>query len=208
MMHVHEIFPSPAEAAAISTSGGWGSGGLNWFSTERAAMMMAGRWYTTQFPHYPELPEKLGTVLMPHVEGRESTSRAVCRGAGINVNSPNREEALRFLSFLASAEYSELIVESGDALPPNPKLARNGEDLIMPLADDSEFHATFIEAVEKAQSLDNSPYIDAQVVQRWLIERIESVENEIETPEDAMRGYAAEVNKRIQRNIRRWRVDE
>jgi multiple sugar transport system substrate-binding protein len=206
MIHVHGVMPTPAEAAAMSSQGGWGSGGINWFSTERAAMIMAGRWYVTQLPHYPGLAEKLGSVLMPHVPGRASTSRAVCRGAGINVQSPNIEESLRFLEYLASPRYSECIVEGGDALPPDPGHARTGADLTNPVAPDPDLHATFIKAVQKAASLDNSPYIDAQIVQRWLIERIEQVENQLKTPEKAMREYAIELNQRIERNIRRDRV--
>jgi ABC-type glycerol-3-phosphate transport system substrate-binding protein len=167
---------------------------------------MVGRWYITQLPHYPELGPKLGSVLMPRVEGREPTSRAVCRGAGVNVRTPRREAALRFIEYLASPEYSELIVADGDALPPSPELASDGEALAIPLQPEPAFHQTFIDAVERAGSLDNSPYIDAQVVQRWLIERIESVENQLETPEDAMRSYAAEIDQRIARNIRRGAV--
>ena len=35
MMYVHKIIPTAAEAAAMSSQGGWGSSGLNWFSRAR-----------------------------------------------------------------------------------------------------------------------------------------------------------------------------
>ena len=203
LMHVHGILTTPAEASAMSSQGGWGSGGINWFSTERAAMIFIGRWYLCQAPRFPKLKGKLGAMQLPRVGDRPSAGQCGTRAAGINVKSPHREEALKFLRYLASPEYSRLIVKDGDAMPPNPSLARTGADLVNDAVGEPEFHRCFIEALEVARPLDTSPFIDAVIVDRWMQERIGEVENKLATPEDAMRSLAKEINRKIRLNLDR-----
>ena len=51
--------------------------------------------------------------------------------------------------------------------------------------------------------MDTSPFIDALVVQRWLRERIEQVENQITPPDEAMQELAREINAQIRVNLER-----
>lgn len=203
MMHVHQVIPTPAEAAAMSGQGGWGSGGINWFSSGKAAMIFIGRWYLCQVRNWPEVAPHLAAVRLPRVPGRPSQGIADCRGAGVNAKSPHWRESLEFLRYLAGRPYGECIVQDGDSLPPNPELARTGRDLVNEVVPDAAFHQPFVEALENARPLDLSPFIDAGQVDRWLRERIENVENNVEDPEAALRSLADEINKRIRLNLER-----
>lgn len=203
MMYVDKIIPTAAEAAAMSSQGGWGSSGLNWFSSGKAAMIFIGRWYIVQVPNYPNLQGNLGAALLPAVAGRSSRGMTDSRAAGINAKSPHRMAALKFLRYLATPEYSRVIVADGDSLPPNPALARNGADLVNESVPDPAFHAPFVEAVKNARPLDISPFIDPAMVTRWTLEQIEKVENRIQTPPEAMHFLADEINQTIRQNLER-----
>jgi len=199
----YKLIPSQAEADAMSAQGGWGLSPLRWFSEERAAMIPIGRWYLILARNYPGLPEKLGAVRLPHVAGRPSTGAIDSRAAGINAKAPpeRREAALKFLQYLAGESYSRLIVEDGDALPPNPALAREGRDLVNRIIDDPAWHQTFIDAARAAEPIDVSPFIDASLADRWLQERLELVENGTLTPEEGARAVAQEINRRIRQDL-------
>jgi ABC-type glycerol-3-phosphate transport system substrate-binding protein len=202
MTHVHRILPSPAEAAAMSSQGGWGSGGINWFLNERAAMVNIGRWYLCRMIGFQKLKGKLGAVTIPRAGDRPSQGQCGTRAAGINVKSEHIPEALKFLQFLAGPEYSRCIVLDGDSLPPSPEVARTGADLVNDIVDDPAFHAPFIEAMRNSRPLDTSPFISATLAERWLGERLDKIENKM-PPEEAMRSVAGEINKRIRQNLER-----
>jgi len=203
MMHVHRVIPTPAEAAAMSSQGGWGSGGIVWFCDGRAAMIIIGRWLLNRLGQYPDLVPHLGTAVLPRAKGQPSRGQTDCRAAGINVKSPHREAALKFLQYLAGPEYGRLIVQDGDSLPPNPALARDGDALANTLINDPNFHQPFADAMTTARPLDPSPFIDAGQVERWVKETVERVENELVAPEEGVRALAAEINQRIRRNLER-----
>lgn len=202
----HDIMPTSAEAKSLSSQGGWGSGGIAWFFNQQAAYIFIGRWAIVQIPVYlhrnPDLVENLASAQLPHVPGRSSSGVVGSRAAGINAKTKNPEAAKRFLQYLASREYSALIVEDGDALPPNPQMARTGDDLandIIPVAD---FHQPFIDAVEDGVTLRMSPFIEAQIVKRWTLEAIEEVENGAD-PRATITAVANEIDERIRQNLQR-----
>lgn len=208
LVYRDKVIPTPADAAAMSSQGGWGSGGLNWFSEGRAAMIFIGRWYIVQVPNFPALKGNLGAVTLPRVvlpDGRilPSSSVAATRAAGINVKSKNRAAALKFLQYLASPEYSRIIVEDGDSLPPNPAIATSGAALVDDIVPDPAFHAPFVQAIDNAHPLNFSPFIDALQVSRWLQEYVDKTDNRLLTPEQAMHSVATQIDKQIHINIER-----
>jgi len=203
LMHVHKVIPTPAEASAMSSQGGWGSGAINWFSNGQAAMILIGRWYLCQLPNYPALRGKLSVVRLPRLAGRPSAGVCDTRAGGVNITSPNRQAALKFLQYLATPEYGQVIVNDGDALPPNPNLARTGRDLVNAVAPEPAFHQPFVDALGPARPLDFSPFIDAGQVERWVSEMISKVENRLISSPEAMRALAAEINQRVRRNLGR-----
>ena len=204
LMYLHGVVPTPEAVAGMSSQGGWGTGPLNWFSSGRAAIMLIGRWYLNILVNYPETAKHVGAVTLPRVGDRPSSGVMGTRAAGVNAKSPRRSEALKFLRYLAGAEYGRLIVKDGDALPPNPDLARSGEALVNDTVGDPAFHQPFVDAIKNARPYDISPFIDDLLVMRWLNERIQRVENNehIDIAE-VMRDLAKEINLRIRRNIER-----
>lgn len=203
LMYVDRVIPTAAEASAMSSQGGWGSSGLNWFSTGKAAMIFIGRWYIVQVPNYPQVRGHLGAALLPRVGDRASCGATDCRATGINVKSPHWREALSFLQYLASPAYSRVIVQDGDSLPPDPALARTGRDLVNDEVADPAFHEPFIQAVRNAHPIDVSPFIDMAEVDRWFQETIDKVENQIVSPRDAMRQLASDIDETIRINLER-----
>lgn len=203
MMYVDKVIPTPSDVSSLSAQGGWGSGNLNIFSQGNAAILPIGRWYIVQVPNFPDLKGKLGAVTFPRMGDGPSSTVAGARGAGINVKSPHWREALKFLQFLASEEYSKNIVEEGDSLPPNPNLAKTGEALVNEMVKEPEFHQAFVDAIDTAQPLGFSPYISSSQTLRWLGEYVEKVENRLLTPKDAMKMLTAQVNRQIRINLER-----
>jgi multiple sugar transport system substrate-binding protein len=203
MMYNDHIIQTPAESSAMSSQGGWGSGGLDWFSSGRAAMIVIGRWYIVQALNYPALVGSLGAVTMPTVDGLPSSTVAASRAAAVNINSPNRQASLRFLQYLASPGYSKLIVDDGDGIPPDPQMARSGKDLVDEMEPDPAFHQPFLDAVKSARPLDFSPYIDATEVTRWITDTVAKVENRLETPQQALHDLSDQIDQQIQTNLQR-----
>lgn len=203
MMWKDHIIPTAAESSAMSGQGGWGSQGINWFSDGRAAMIVIGRWYIVQVPNFPNLKGNLGAALLPHLPGKPSCGMTDARAAGINVKSPHWREALNFLKYLAGPEYGQVIVHDGDSLPPSPSLACQGKDLANEAVPDPAFHQPFIDAVKRARPLDNSPFIDPGEVDRWIKEAVDKVENRIQTPEEALRQLAGQIDAQIRVNLER-----
>jgi len=111
----YNVCPTPVQEAALTTQGGWGSGGMTYLMGGRVAMAVGGRWWLNLIrKEKPDL--NLGVVEMPY----QKVPRVV-GGAGctlVNANSPNREAAIRFVKFLASPEYSRLLNDQADALAP------------------------------------------------------------------------------------------
>ena len=203
---VHDVMPTSAESRSLSSQGGWGTGGIAWFFNEQAAMIFIGRWAIVRIPAYivrnPGIDERLGTVVFPRVPGLESRVTVRSRAAGINTKTDKPEAARLYLQYLASREYGQLIVRDGDGLPPNPELARTGADLANDIIDDADFHQPFIDAVRTGRPLDLSPFVEAGITQRWILEAVEAVENGAD-PEQKLRQLAGELNERIARNLER-----
>ena len=202
-MYVSGVIPRPNQSAAMSSQGGWGAGEINWFSDGEAAMLSIGRWYIVQLVNYPDLKPYLAAARMPHLPGQPSRVMATTRAAGINVRSPHRAAALQFLSYLASPGYSALIVQDGDALPPSPEAALDGRMLANSAMPDPAFHQVFVDAVNNAVTQDQSAYIDTTLVDRWTLERINQVENQVVSPDEAMHSLSREINQTIELNLSR-----
>jgi len=203
LMHEHHVLSTPTEAASMAAQGGWGVGGINFFSSGKAAMMIIGRWYLIQVPNFPEIAPTLGAAQLPHLPGRVSSVACAARAAGVNALSPNREHALKFLQYLASPEYGKIIVDGGDSLPPNPSLAQDGVMLVNDIVSDPAFHQPFVDAINTARALDVSGFIDMGQVQRWFLERVQKVENQVQAPREACEDMAREINLQIRQNLER-----
>jgi multiple sugar transport system substrate-binding protein len=203
LMFKHRVLPTPEQSVAMSSQGGWGSGGINWFASGDAGMIMIGRWFTVQAANFPELRGNLAAVRLPRMPGQPSRGFTRARGVGVNAMTRHPEAAVKFLTYLTSPEYGRSIVEDGDSMPPNPEMARDGAALANPGVPDAAFHQVFVDAIRDAVPPDTSPFVDPAQVQRWILESLGRVENRVVTPEEAARQLASEINRAIARNIER-----
>lgn len=203
LMHEHRVIPTTVEAATVSAQGGWGGDSLTWFSGDRAAMLLIGRWYTIQLPQYPGLAERLGVTGLPRVPGLLRMSPIQTRAAGINRNSPYWREALNFLVYLASPEYSELIVADGDGIPPSPFVAQTGEDLVNRFLPDAKLQQAFLDATINARNTNLSNFIENGLVNRLMWEAQGFVDNKLKTPRKALTDLTNEIERTIDINLER-----
>lgn len=203
LMFKDRVLPTPEQSVAMSSQGGFGAGGINWFSSGEASMIMIGRWFTVQVANFPNLEGNLAAVRLPRLPGQPSRGFTRTRGVGINAMTPHRDAAVRFLMHLNSPDYGRSIVQDGDSLPPNPSLAGDGAALTNAGVPDPAFHQVFIDAIADAVPPGTSPFLDAAQVQRWVLESLGRLENRVVTPEEAARQLASEINRTIERNIER-----
>ncbi len=203
LMYRDGIIPPPSEAAALSGQGGWGAGAINWFSNGEAAMISIPRWYLVQLVNYPGLRESIAAVSEPRMPGQPSRVSAGARAATINARTRYPAAAAAFLSYLASPQYAAIIVHDGDALPPLPSAARDGQALVNGIIPDPAFQQVFVDAIKDAVPHELDPYIDAKLVDRWTTQRINEIENHVVGPEDGMRALTVEINRSIDLNLSR-----
>ena len=203
LMFKHRVMPTPEQSAAMSGQGGWNSGGINWFASGEAAMIIIGRWFSVQALRFPQLQGQLAAVPLPRFPDHPSRGFIEARGLGVNAKTKHPEAALKFLSYLAGPDYGALIIKDGDSLPPGAAMARDGAALTNEHFPDADFHQTFIDAASNAQPIDTSPFIDSAQVQRWIAEFLERLENRVASPSELAVQLTTEINRAIARNIER-----
>jgi ABC-type sugar transport system, periplasmic component len=225
VIYKYRLSPTSVEAKQMAGMGGWGSGNLNQFAAGRYAMLVSGHWSLIAFgraydkqmealqqkgispesiTNPLERPLRLGAVLCPHFAGRPACYRVSSRSAGINSRSPHREEALKFLQYLAGPTYSRLLNEEADFLPGNPKYAELGvqpgpADLARPELQDAT-----VEAMNHGYVPRYSPFLftgDVLRVLRSQISRLESNPNV--TTDDMLKAANSELNTLLRRNLER-----
>jgi multiple sugar transport system substrate-binding protein len=218
LMFEHRVIPTASEAAATTSQGGWGGGGTQiWFYNEIAAMHSSGRWLIVQLrnPTYNFLGGKLAVADLPKPVGYpESKGILATRAAAVNVEG-QADEAIKFLQYLASDDYSWRIVRDGDGMPPDPELSTPEilAQFEIPNPDVSremremlqspEFHKPFVDSLQRARSFNTSPFIDSGLVTRWLDEARGYVDAETMEPRQAMLWVTKQVEDEIAKNLER-----
>lgn len=225
LLFTYRLMPTTVEAKAMSGQGGWGSGNLNQFANGRFAMVSTGHWaliafgraYKQQMEYLEkrgikvediknplERPLRIGAVLIPSFPDRPRSYRVQSRVAGINAKSPRREEALKFLQYLAGPTYSTLLNEGTDWLPGNPKYAQLGvipgpEALARP-----ELQKTTEEAMSYGYSPRRSPFLLTSDVTRVINEQNSRLESNPNIPvESLITAATADLKTLMRRNLER-----
>lgn len=202
LMTTEKIIPAPTDSKALSGSGGWGNGEMDWFSSGRGGCLWGARWMWVVLRKNPELRKELGVVALPHMPGRETACYSGARGPAVNVNSRNRDEALRFLGYLASEEYGSIICQSSDGMPPNAAYGNNPANLANPAyPEEADFHQQFIDSMAHAEAEQTSPFVNPKIVDRVWKETTDYIANGLKTPEEALRDSAKRINDEIARSI-------
>lgn len=235
MLFYHRLFyelgaePTPLQKAGVSSQGGWGGGYNNWFGEGKIGMLWGERWKLISFRRFmaeqhrareawlAENPGadpvgapkvlRLGGCQIPRFKDGTRYTVTGARGAAINAAGPNREKALKFLQYLASEKYSQLINEGSDSKPANQKY-HSLERFINPeWPGEEEVHAASLRALQfgrtrRRSMLVNSATLDAEFQQlKSKIEASPDLTREMIAAE--LKHAAGRVNLIIARNVSR-----
>lgn len=198
-LFTYRFMPTAVEARAMSGQGGWGGGDLIQFATGQYAMIQTGYYALISlgqaYEHQVQAlaqrgmsldkikeplqrPLRLGAVLLPKFSEKPPSYLVSARIAGINARSPHREEALKFLQYLAGPTYSRLLNEGIDALPGNPAYADLGVEPGPPALDRVAMQNLTKEAMNFGYTLRQSPFILLGDVYRILQNQISRLESD------------------------------
>jgi len=190
------VVPTPSDKQAMTGEGGWGAGDIRWFGNGRIGMIRIGRWGLIQFRKYANL--RLGVCHVPHVEGRDPVVFCRSRSAAVNAKSPNRDHAVKFLKFLTTRAYCDLINLGADALAPN-QVYGTPEHMHNPKhPEDDDYNRYFVEVLEHGHPLEISPFINPFVANRIAQREIEHILARNKETREAMVDAARKINAVIQ----------
>ncbi len=194
------LLPSEADLASASTDSGYGGQSLQLLNNGNYGMAYIGRYAIIQLRQFGELDLDVSEV----PNGGFPNSLITTRAAGIYSGSKHPELAAYFLKFLASEDYSELIVIDGDALPPNPHSTQT-EAFLRPskYRNEHDFHEPFprfAESIAIPQSI--SPFVLPQTVMRTEKDAYEACMAGLLTPQEAAQQTAERINEEIDRTLK------
>ncbi len=225
MLFEDRVMPTSVEMKTMAGQGGWGAGGLNMFAEGRFAMVHVGKWALIRWrgSHQDQLRRltqweaaggkdpatrpavlRLGALPPPHAPGRAPSYGVKSRSAIVNARSPRRQDAVKFLEFLAGPVYCRMINEGVDSLPGNPKYADLGLQEGIPDLAEIELHRTQVAAMDFGYSLRKSPFLLTADVERIINTQVSRMETSPEAPIGQLLADAQEELCRLmQRNLDR-----
>lgn len=189
------LMPSKEENAAMAADlSGFGSM-FSHFTSGRFGMIYCGHWAFIMLR--PRGTFQLSAVEPPQ-DGFPNTEMGG-GGIGIYAHTRHREEALRFMQYLASDPFNRLIVRLADSLPPVPRYAEMDEFLHPPgRQNEWGVHGAFAQAARETGILvSKSPFVIQSVVYRMELEAYESVLAGRLTPQQAAQHTADRINAEI-----------
>lgn len=193
------ITPSAADVQSMATDSGYGGANFQLFNTGNYAMMQVGRHAVIQLrlvgdPNLSVIAPPAD--VLPNVTIR---SRVVAAYRG----GRHRDLAPYFLAYLASEAYNETVVDSGDALPPDPAIALTKEySKPEGRTNEWDFHkhfADFASDISIAQAV--SPYVLPAVLNRFEKDAHDAVMANMLTAEQAADRAEREVQREIERTL-------
>ena len=199
------LMPTAAEESSFATQAGYGGAELPMFVDGRYGMILAGRWGVIRMRELSDPPE-IKLSYFPTVEGGWANDVITARSAAVYAGSSHPELAALFLSYLASEDYSRLIVDDGDALPPNPEYAELPE-FNRPAAHPNEWdihEPTHHTAMHRSVAQAESPFVTGGTTRRLASQALEKVMATpmLATPEQAAATLQIQINKEIAATIR------
>jgi len=198
-MFIDRIIPNSADAASFAGAAGFGGAYLHLFNEGTFGLFMLGRYAVLRFRQFD--PIQLGVVEPPHLDYRNTL---IFSGLPtLFRNAPNSHLAKYFFAFMASEEYNMLIVEDGDALPPNPKFTRT-EAFLRPPDHPNEWgaHEAFATAAEDlAITYTNSPFVLPFDVNRMLQRSVDLFFNGMIPSDRVGRQFVEGIDQAIAENL-------
>lgn len=194
------IMPSPTDLASASSDSGEGRLEFQLFQQERYAMLFTGR-HVVITMREAGLDFDLSLSASPYKIFNHTMISA--RAAAIYQGSQHPDLAAYFLKFLTSPEYSELISEDGDGLPPSPELARS-EAFLFPAdyPNEHDLHEGFVEAADTIGiPASISPFISPFLANRIELNHTNAFTADLYDAKEASRRIAQDINEEIQRTL-------
>lgn len=198
MIYKWKIMPSATEEEAAVQQGGYGNIAMKFLANRRSATVLGGRWWLCTLRSYTGL--NLGACEAPH--GPVYCFNTYGKATLINKRSPHREEALKFLIYMHSREYNELVNQQADGMAPMPKYCSDKE-LFNPNFPKEDFHPVFREEMKHGTMESISPFVNTALAVRLINAQHDLLRRNAKSPEEAMKSMASEVNKEIQKTLAR-----
>ena len=223
----YRIQPTKRQQAGMQAQGGWG-GNMSFFGAGEIATIWGARWMLIQFRRFiseqkkarakflknnpgkeDEAPEvlRLGACLVPRFKGKPRVTTVNFRGAGINAGSKNREEGLKFLKYLASKQYSDILNSGADSKPGNKKYNTIDQFINPEFPGEKEVHEMSIKSIPYGYMRPITPFISASKIALIIKKLKEKIEADEDMDRDDLREACDraedEINREIVRNIKR-----
>lgn len=150
---------------------------------------------------------RIGVAHVPTVDGRIKYTDVGARVAMVNRKSKHREQALRFLEFLASKEYNEKINGAFDSICGVIEYCTDSDGISgapQPLPGLEDFDSpVFVQAMDGAESQQLSPFIGPERLGFLAGRVMDQLMNGRVSAAEAARLIEDQVNQQIQANIAR-----
>jgi multiple sugar transport system substrate-binding protein len=195
----YKVMPTAAEEDGASQAGGWGSNTMKFLGDGGVATALGGRWWLCTMRNYSHL--NLGVCESPHGPLRQFSTygKATC----INKKSPNREKALKFLMYMATKPYSDLVNQEADGLAPVMKYCYPDANLINPKFPNEDFHPVFRDQTARGVSEEVSPFCNTAVAEQIFKSQVDLIRGNAKSPAEGMKEMARQVNAEIAKTLAR-----
>lgn len=198
LIYKHNVSPSPVQAASIASQGGYGSGDITFFMGGRVAMAWGGRWWLNLLRKDMK-KRNLGVIPIPYAKVPTQIGGARC--ALVNSRSPRRELAVRFIEFLASKEYNELVNAQADALAPVMSYCEGPTFEHNPSYPEEDYNLIWRDVIARATPEATSPFVQGSELAP-MNDQIDLVKNDLKKVPEALRDATKNMNERILRGAR------
>lgn len=226
LMFRDRIEPTPRQQQSVSSQGGWGGGFRNWFGEGKIAMLFGSRWMLVNFRQFVEEqqqthdlwvkngrtgpePEilRLGACLVPRFQGGVRYTECGARCTGVNSQGRHTKEAVTFLQYLASAEYSKILNHGGDCKPGNQSYNKLELFLNKDYPEERPVHEMSLKSIPYGRVSPRSMFISNAKLDREFQDFKDKLVNAPQmSPEDIaaeLKKTAGRINLEISRNIKR-----
>ncbi|HEY3330816.1 MAG TPA: extracellular solute-binding protein [Capsulimonadaceae bacterium] len=199
LVYKEHVLPSPSEQDAMATTGGWGSGTITLFQGGHSAMALGGRWWLCTIRKQQDL--HLAAVECPHPAKGLRIFDGSGRSTLINAKSKKREQAIVFLEYLRSKQYTDMINHQADGLGPTQKYCMGDDYLHDPAYPHEDFNDVWRSVMPYGVPNEISPYVTSQVADVIIQKQIDLIKADQKPVAKAMADAAAQVNAEIKKAI-------
>lgn len=197
------LIPSAAEIASENNDNSSANGEATpQFVAGRYAMITTGRYVNMDLRRFKKGPVTLSFSQFPEYGFKNLVLRS--RNTAVYRGAKEKKYAEIFLLFLAGKEYNELIIESSDGLPPNPKWAESNPRYHIPPGREYEgnLHSNELKWARSIAIPESfSPYYP--LADNRIFEAYERVAAGLSTPRAALELSARFIEHTIRENIAR-----